>query len=156
MFQHLTSLVEKLVSGNSGESFSKPSPVRARKRKTSELPVPDFSDLSKEKSNESTSYSPLSNTGDSTDDIPIENFVAQSSQNETKDKNDTESEKKSTKKKGKSKKKEKKANKSTQNSEQEAPATAAVSSDSEIEGLWGENPTEALLNKSSQGMLPFH
>ena len=105
--QHLTSLVEKLVSGNAGASFSKPSPVKSRKRKTSELPVPDFSNLSKEKDDESTSYSPLSNTGDSTDDIPIENLVAQKSQNEGADKDDskTENTKKTSKKKGKSKKK---------------------------------------------------
>lgn len=147
--QHLTSLVEKLVSGSAGSSFSKPSPVKSRKRKTSELPVPDFSNLSKEKDDESTSYSPLSNTGDSTDDIPIENLVDQKSQNEAeKDDSKTENKKKTSKKKEKSKKKE--ANKSIQ-AEKKAAATAVVSSDSEIDELWGENPTEALLNKSSQG-----
>lgn len=150
---HLTSLVEKLVSGSAGSSFSKPSPVKSRKRKTSELPVPDFSNLSKEKDDESTSYSPLSNTGDSTDDIPIENLVDQKSQNEAeKDDSKTENKKKTSKKKEKSKKKE--ANKSIQ-AEKKAAATAVVSSDSEIDELWGENPTEALLNKSSQGRTPF-
>jgi len=147
--QHLTSLIEKLVSG---ASFSEPSPVKAKKRRMSELPVPDFSNLSKEKDDEATSYSPLSNTGGSADDIPIESLVARSVQNQSEDKNDSEVEKttKVAKKKGKSKNTE--SNESIQNAQKEVPVSAAaVSSDSEIDELWGENPTEALLNKSSQG-----
>ncbi|CBY41311.1 unnamed protein product, partial [Oikopleura dioica] len=148
--QHLTSLIEKLVSEKAGASFSKPSPVRTKKRRISDLPVPDFSNLSKEKGEEATSYSPLSNTGDSTDDIPIETLVSQNSQNQDEVENDSVTEKttKTAKKKEKSKKKD--LDKSTRKAQQEVPSAAAVSSDSEIEELWGENPTVALLNKSSQ------
>ncbi|CAG5096460.1 Oidioi.mRNA.OKI2018_I69.XSR.g14627.t1.cds [Oikopleura dioica] len=145
--QNLTSLFETFLESQKTAAKScyenGARSKESKKRKSSpfeELPLPDISNniegsnVPTENYEESTSYSPLSNTEQSTDD------------GKKNDETLSENPRKNSKKSNMNG-----LNKSKAPVTVAAPETAPVSSDSEIEDLFNENPTEQLLNKSSQG-----